>query len=303
MRPCTALAFSLTVVLSAFVGLGCTELRARQHAREGNRLYQAGQYALAVQEYDKAQALHPDLVPVVLNKGLACRQLLVPGGQSKEHQRSVDCALNAFARLQQLRPDDPRGKQLYVQTLFDADRYDRLEAMYLENLKKDPNDRKSIHGLIQVYVRSERWQKALEWSLERARLESSDPEAHYSVGVLIHDRLFQKGGSGANAAFDPRAGAPSDQPPPQFAEGDLQGQERVRLADVGLKHLDQALAIRPGFGEAMAYKNLLLRQKAIAFWDAPERWEEQMNAAESWRKRSMAHGEANQVTPASKHGL
>jgi tetratricopeptide (TPR) repeat protein len=291
------------VALTGFVGLGCTELRARQHAREGNRLYQAGQYALAIQEYDRAQALHPDLVPVVLNKGLACRQLLAPGGQSKDDRRTVDCALEAFARLQQLRPDDPRGKQLYVQTLFEADRFEQLEAMYLENLKKDPNDRKAIHGLIQVYVRSERWQEALKWTLERARLESSDPEAHYAVGVLIHDRLFQKGGSGSNAAFDPRLGAESNQLPPQFGAEDLQGAERVRLADVGLRHIDQALAIRPEFGEAMAYKNLLHRQKAIAFWDAPERWQEQMNAAETWRQRSMAQGGANRTTPESGRGL
>jgi len=301
MRPCTALAFSLTVALSGCVGLGCTELRARQHAREGNRLYQAGQYALAIQEYDKAQALHPDLVPVVLNKGLACRQLLVPGGQSKDNQRTVDCALEAFVRLQQLKPDDPRGKQLYVQTLFDADRFQQLESMYLETLEKDPNDRKSIHALIQVYVRSERWDDALKWTLERARLEPSDPEAHYAAGVLIHDLLFRKGGSGPNASFDPRLG-PESQQQQQFAEGDVQGAERVRLADLGLRHLDRALAIRPGFGEAMAYENLLHRQKAIAFLEAPERWQEQMNAAESWRKRATAQGEANQETPAS-HGL
>lgn len=303
MQPCTTLAFSLTLVLVGLASLGCTELRARQHAREGNRLYQAGQYTLAIQEYDKAQALYPDLVPVVLNKGLACRQLLIPGGQSKAQQRTVDCALEAFARLQQLKPDDPRGKQLYVQTLFDADRFSDLEAMYLENLKKNPDDGKSIHGLIQVYVRSERWQEALKWTLERARLESSDPEAHYAVGVLIHDRLFQKGGSGANASFDPRLGPESNQPPPQFAAEDLQGAERVRLADVGLSHLDRALAIRPGFGEAMAYKNLLHRQKAIAFWNEPERWQEQMKAAESWRQRSLVQGVAKDDTPASKHGL
>src|SRR5688572_22335150 len=108
MRSCTALPFSLTAllpivaVLGGSGGLGCTELRARQHAREGNRLYQAGEYALAVQEYDRAQALHADLVPVVLNKGLACRQLLVPGGRSKDNQRTADCALEAFQRLQRL---------------------------------------------------------------------------------------------------------------------------------------------------------------------------------------------------------
>ena len=125
----------------------------------------------------------------------------------------------------------------------------------------------------------------------------------YAAGVLIYELLFRKGGSGPNASFDPRLGPESNQPAPQFAEGDLQGKERVELADVGREHLDRALAIRPKFGEAMAYTNLLHRQKALAYLDAPERWQEQMNAAESWRQRAMAQGGANQEPPKSSHGL
>ena len=305
MQRCTVFQLSAMLAFTAIAGFGCTELRARQHAREGNRLYQAGEYAEAIQEYDRAEALYPDLPAVVLNKGLACRQLLVPGGQSNDNKSAVDCALEAFTRLQQLRPDDPRGEQLYVQTLFDADRFEQLESMYLKKLQKNAGDRKVIHGLIQVYSRWERWRDALKWTLERARLEPKDPEAQYAAGVLIYNLLFEKGGSGDNAAFDPRPGAKVDQPPPSFAQGDLVNQERARLADVGLQHLEKALAIRPGFAEAMAYMNLLHRQKALAFLDAPERWQEQMNAAERWRRRALEQGEAskNREAPASSHGL
>src|SRR5690606_34567580 len=270
MQRCTVLQVSVIVAITAVVGLGCTELRARQHAREGNRLYQSGEYSEAIEEYERAEALYPDLPAVVLNKGLACRQLLVPGGQSNDNQRAVDCALKAFERLQQLKPDDPRGEQLYIQTLFDADRFEQLEAMYTRKLEKNPRDRKAIHGLIQVYSRWERWRDALKWTLERARLEPKDAEAQYAAGVLIYNLLFEKGGSGDNTTFDPRPGAKPDQQQPVFAEGDLVKEERARLADVGLEHLGKALAIRPGFGEAMTYMNLLHRQKALAFLDAPE---------------------------------
>jgi tetratricopeptide (TPR) repeat protein len=305
MQRCTLLQVSVVLAITAVVGLGCTELRARQHAREGNRLYQSGEYAEAIQEYELAEALYPDLPTVVLNKGLACRQLLVPGGQSNDNKRAVDCALEAFARLQHLRPDDPRGEQLYVQTLFDADRFEQLEAMYSRKLEKDARDLKAIHGLIQVYSRWERWREALKWTLQRARLEPKDAEAQYAAGVLIHNLLFEKGGSGDNAAFDPRPGAKPDQRQPSFAQGDLVNQDRARLADVGLEHLDRALAIRPGFAEAMTYMNLVYRQKALAFLDAPERWQEQMNAAEMWRQRATEQGQTNQKreAPESSHGL
>lgn len=278
-------------------GIGCSELKARHHAREGNGHFMDGDYAAAVHEYELAeQAFPPGLHVIQLNKGLACRQLMVPGSTSPEQQRAVDCALSAFTRMKELRPDDPRGEQLFVQTLFDADRFDTLIAMYEAELKKKPDDMAAINSLINVHSRADHWSDALKWSMKRADLTPKDAEAQYTVGVMIYNRLFQKGGSD-KATYDPRPDPNADpkappKTPPPFTLGDLMGAERIRVADLGIKYIDRALAVRPDYREAMGFMSLLYRQKAFGYLNAPAEWEVCVNTAEEWRAKATQMGTA-----------
>jgi tetratricopeptide (TPR) repeat protein len=270
------------VLLLLVSGLGgCSELRGRHRAREGNRLYLEGNYAAAVREYEAAEQFVPKLAPVVLNKGLAYRQLMVPGAKTPTNDRYVQGALDAFKRLGEISPGDPRADQLYVQTLFDADRFDALAERYQRDLQTNPKNLAAINGLVQVYSRWDRWDDALKWAERRADIESHDAEAQYSVGVFIWNRLFQRGGSGDKATYNPRA-EPKQAPPP-FGEGDIVGEQRVQLAEQGIRYLQRALAIRPSYREAMTYLNLLYRQKSIAFFDRPDDWKAAIDAAEKWR--------------------
>ena len=283
----------VTVAL-LLVMTGCSELQARHHARAGNGHFMSGDYAGAVREYEIAEQSYPSgLFVVQLNKGLACRQLMVPGAKGPDQDRAVDCALNAFTKMKELRAEDPRGEQLYVQTLFDADRFDTLIAMYEGQLQGDPNNMAAINSLINVHSRADHWSEALKWSMKRADIESKDAEAQYTVGVMIYNRLFQKGGAD-KAAYDPRpdpnADPKKDPPktPPPFTLGDLMGAERVRVADLGIKYMNRALELRPTYKEAMGFMSLLWRQRAFGYFDKPADWEVCINTAEEWR------GKANQ---------
>jgi hypothetical protein len=264
----------------------------------------SGDYVGAVREYEIAEQTYPSgLFVVQLNKGLACRQLMVPGAKSAEQDQTVDCALNAFTKMKELRPEDPRGEQLYVQTLFDADRFGTLIAMYEGQLKGDPNNMAAINSLINVHSRADHWSDALKWSMKRADIESKDAEAQYTVGVMIYNRLFQKGGAD-KAAFDPRpdpnANPKKDPPktPPPFTMGDLMGSERVRVADLGIQYMERAIALRPNYREAMGFMSLLWRQRAFGLFDKPTDWEVCINTAEVWRgKATQQQAPAAQPQP------
>lgn len=287
VRPSLLVAFAVVTA-----GSGCSELQARHHARTGNGHFQDGDYAAAVREYETAEKLYPGLYVVALNRGLACRQLMIPGARSPEQDRAVECALSAFQRLKELRPEDPRGEQLFVQTLFDADRFDTLIAMYEDQLKQKPNNLAAINSLIAVHSRADNWADALRWSMKRADLDKKDAEAQYSVGVMIYNRLFQKGGAD-KAAYDPRPDpnlSPEEQAlktPPPFSAGDVVGSARVKLADLGIQYLNRAIELRPDYREAMAFMGLLYRQKAYGYFDKPSEWELCNNAAEKWRQKAV----------------
>lgn len=270
--------------------LGCSEVQARRHARQGNTYFKDGDYSAALAEYSLAEQFRPDLPVVVLNKGLACRQLMIAGGKTVGNARATDCALNAFSHLKDLEPGNPRGDQLYVQTLFDADRYDALGELYQKKLQSQPGDLASINGLIQVYSRALKWPQALHWTCLKADLLSRDPESQYAVGVFIHNLLFQKGGNGDRAAFDPRPSPNRADPPkllPSFDPMDITGNQRLELADRGISYLEKAIRLRPNYGDAMVYLGLLYRQRALALWDRPADWQSCIESAESWRHKAI----------------
>lgn len=282
-REMTRRLLILSVSLSAF---GCSEFRARQQARAGNRYFLEGNYAAAVSAYSAAEQLQP--MPVIsFNKGLACRQLILPGAKSKENEQAVDCALTAFRRLKQQNPSDSRADQLYQQTLFDADRFDALAQLYTTRLQSDPGDPAALNGLIQVYSNAGRWDDALHWTVERAQRAPRDAEAQYAVGVLIYSRLFERGGGAEQSAFDPRAqGAQLKIPPTSSA--DLTGAARVTLAEQGIEYLKRALLIRATYAEAVTYLGLLYRQESFAYFDQPAKWQAAVDTAEEFRKQATA---------------
>jgi len=283
-------------IAATFFLLGCTELNARSHAREGNHFYKDGEYEKAVVEYEKAEALAPQLATVALNKGLACRQLMVPGSKTKENEGRIDRALAAFRRLKDLSPDDPRGEQLYTETLFLGDRFEMLEVMYKQQADERPNDPAPANALIQVYGKWLRPQETLTWTIKRADIERTNAEMQYAVGLLIYDMLSQKGGGPDKAAFDPRPREEGQEPavPPPFLPGDYIGEERVKLADQGITYLERALVIRPNYRDALAYINLLYRQKSFAFLTSPADWQVCIDRAETFRQKAL------QIDPAAK---
>lgn len=296
---------ALGLAWTALAGSGCGELRGRRNIREGNRLYREGHYAEAVDAYAAAETLVPGLPHLWLNKGIACRQLIVPGGNTPENERAISCAIDAFDRLRKLSPTDPRGEQLYLQTLFDADRYEALVTFYNQRLQKNPSDLGAVNGLVQVYSRWNRMEEALQWYRRRAALEPNDAEAQYAVGVYLWQELFKRGGGPEKAAYDPRVQAAADEgtrakrrkrgkaapprpTPPAFGLGDITGGQRAAVADLGISYLEKALALRPKYREAMVYLNLLHRQKSYAYLEDPVKWQASVDAAERWRRQVEA---------------
>src|SRR5688572_21079191 len=76
----------------------------------------------------------------------------------------------------------------------------------------------------------------------------------------------------------------------------LSAEDQSRLVDEGLRYVDIAIAIDPQFDDAMAYKNLLLRQTArLATTQADsDRFTAEANA---WFDRALETRKQNQLTP------
>jgi len=104
-------------------------------------------------------------------------------------------------------------------------------------LARQPNNVSAIAGLAYMYQNLVQLQKAREYYKKNAELAPTDPVPLYAVGSVDWLIVFDK-----------------NNPPPEA--------EQLVLVDEGLAFLDKAIAINPDYEEAMAYKNLLYREKA-----------------------------------------
>jgi tetratricopeptide (TPR) repeat protein len=307
----------LTVIMLAAGGGGCRQLRGRKLIQNGTELYKKGKYVDAVALFERAGTLVPEMPLLWLNLGYTCRQLITPGAKpAPDTRRWAACALEAFNRLRQVAPGDPRGDQMYVQTLFDTNDFTTLEALFLAQSRvaqsRGTLDLDAATGLQQVYFRQGRWAPALSWARKAADARASDADAQYRMGAFIWQLLSTHGGSAEMSAFDPRPGAaalaaaaaatparpsgkksaatrapPPTPSPPAFAVDDIGGALRIELADEGVRYLEKALALRPRHSDAMVYLNLLYRQKSFAYFNEPAQWQAAVDQANSWQTRGL----------------
>jgi tetratricopeptide (TPR) repeat protein len=265
----------------------CRELLARQEVLEANRLGREGHYKDALAAFAEAEKLAPALPQLWLNKGYLCRQMLIPGGKTEGNRAAARCALAAFRRYHDLEPEDPRGEALTLQTLLDSGDFAAAEKILLAKVKRNPGDLGAVNALIDVYTRWDRLDQALAWYGARVGLLEDDPEAHDALATFVLARLVAGGGGPSAAAFDPRPDPKqplsSRIPPGPLA---LDGQARIDLADLGIRHLEKALALRPGYPQGLQHMRELYIQKSFAFFADPPTWQRLVNRAEEWRQKA-----------------
>jgi tetratricopeptide (TPR) repeat protein len=282
MRPELPLALLTVAILG-----GCAELRGRKKIQDGNAAYKSGDFALAVKRFKEAEAFVPDMPLLWLNRGYACREMIVPGANATVNRAAALCALDSFKHLRELAPDDPRGDRLYVQTLLDVGEYKTIERTFTLRHEGNPADLDVVLVLEQVFLKMGRWREALEFYRKAAVLRSQDADAQYAVGAFIWQMLQTHGGGSTFVQYDPRPRP--DRPPPRRPvpePGDISGPERMALAEEAIRYLGRALELRPRYPDALTYMGLLYRQQSFALFDDVDAWQRAVTEALSYAARA-----------------
>jgi tetratricopeptide (TPR) repeat protein len=143
-----------------------------------------------------------------------------------------------------------------------------------------------------IYFSIKKLDDAKEWQKKVLAEDPKDPEAAYTVGVIdwteAHENTlkalvpngFNDDGEG-NAKVPKKVMLPLKE---------LNGP----LVDEGLQYLNQAVANRPNYDDAMAYLNLIYRRKAdVDFGDDAAR-KADVASADEWRTKAMGTRKANE---------
>jgi tetratricopeptide (TPR) repeat protein len=141
----------------------------------------------------------------------------------------------------------------------------------------------SLKGIASLYFNMKKLDLAKQYHEKVAQLDPNDPETYYSIGVIDWTESYQP-------RMEERAklGLKPDEPlKDKKVCRDLAGKSGDVIKD-GIDNLNKALQQRPDYDDAMAYMNLMYREKADLECDDPAARAADLKTADEWVDKTMA---------------
>jgi tetratricopeptide (TPR) repeat protein len=212
---------------------GCRQLQARDQLNKGVEAYKGAHYEEAVGHFQRATQLDPNLAMAKTYLGTAISQNVVPGLNTVENLKVAQQAIEIFE----------------------------------DELKTNPSDVNSVKQIAGIYFSIKKWEDAKTWQKKVLAIDPKDPEAAYTIGVIdwtiAHEnalKVLQAAGVNDDGEGNAKA--------PKKVMAELANMNKP-LVEEGLQYLNQAVANRANYDDAMAYLNLVYRRKAdVDFGDA-----------------------------------
>ena len=246
-------------VLSLFA-TGCEKLKARDHLNKGVQAFKTAKYTQAVDHFKEAVQLDPDFPTARLYLATAYMSQYIPGAESPENQQNAQAA----------------------------------EQEFLKVLEKDPKNTVAISSLASLHYnqaqgnqpmekKMQQLEEAKKWYTRLAEVEPTNKEAYYSLGVITWAKWYPELMS-ARA----KLGMKPEDPGP-IKDNKVREELKAKWGPVveeGITNLKKALEIDPEYDDAMAYVNLLTRERADLA-DSKEVYAKDIQEADNWVQKAL----------------
>ena len=247
---------------------GCNKLRARDELNKGVRAYKAASYEEAVDHFRRAIEYDPSLINARLYLATAYASQFTPGSPSEENRKNAEAAIAAFEDVLQRQPDNVTALA-YVASIYYG----------------------MAGGAQKQEERLQYFEKSKEYRRKLIQVDANNPEHYYSIGVIDWTIAYARN-------QEIRAGRiPADKPLPPKERRAL-AEKNAPVVEEGQQMLDKALQINPKYLDALAYINLIYRQKADIVETAKEREEALDKADEYFQRYDRLRKELQEAPPA-----
>ncbi len=244
----------LLLIVSISAALAQTQAeRARAELNLGVHAYKQANYETAIQHFKNAVALDPTLLSGKLYLATANAVQVVPGVDSDENRRFAQNSIALF-----------------------------------KNVAEDPNATSeqrlaSLKGVASLYFNIRDLDTAKAYQERVIELDPNDPEAYYTIGVIDWTQTY-KPRMEARTKFGLKPTEPLTDPI-VCSEVRAANQDKVKE---GMDVLTKALQLRPDYDDAMAYMNLMYRERADIQCDDPAARTADLQKADEWVNLTLA---------------
>ena len=253
----TALAVALAGMVISISG--CNRLAARDQLNKGVDAYKSARYEEAIGHFQKATQLDPSLPMAKSYLATALAQNVVPGLDTPENLQTAQQAIGIFQEV----------------------------------LVKDPHDVNSMKQIAGIFFSIKKLDDAKAWQKKVLAEDPKDPEAAYTVGVIDWTQAHLNALKELVPAGITDDGEGNVKAPKKVME--VLKQENEPLVDEGLQYLNQAMANRNNYDDAMQYLNLVYRRKADVDFGNADAVKADVAAAKEWSSKSMGARKENEA--------
>ncbi len=242
----------LAVVWSLFAAVGCNKLKARDQLNKGVQSYKNARFEEAIEHFKNAVELDPALKNAKLYLATAYAQQYIPGADTPDNLRNAELAIGEFQKV----------------------------------LQSDPKNISSIKGIASLYFNMKKMDQAKEYNRKAAQIDPNDPEVYYYIAVIDWTQSYQQ-----RMAERAKLGLkPTDDIKDPKICNQLLSKISGNQANVeeGIQTLDKAMSLRHDYEDAMAYLNLLYREKADLDCANPEQRAADVKNADTWESKTLA---------------
>ena len=266
----TAVKVTGTLMIAAMLlaTSGCTKLRARDQLNKGVQAYKASKFESAINNFKKAIEYDPSLAVAKLYLATACVAQYVPGGDTPENVRYAECAIEQYKNVLQ-EEGAPKATQVLA-----------------------------TKGLASLYFNMKKFDEAKDYDKKAIELDPNDADNYYAVAVIDWTQSYVP-----RMEARGKLGLKPDDPIKDkkvCEEVKTKNEDRVKE---GVEMLDKAMSLRKDYDDAMAYQNLMYRERAdIQCGDADARAAD-LKAADDMVQKTMAVKKMKAEKANEQHGI
>jgi tetratricopeptide (TPR) repeat protein len=248
----------IIVVLAAVVVMlsttGCSKLQARDHLNKGVQAFKNQKFEQAIDHFQQAVALDPTLLNARLYLATAYTQQYIPGVDTPDNNHFADLAIETYKQV----------------------------------LQADPKNINSIKGIAYLEWQMKKFDLAKEYDKKASEADPNDPEPYYSVAVIDWTETYVPRQEERNKlGLKPDSSAEPLPVKDKKVCAMLREKNSANIQE-GIDNLNKALQLRPDYDDAMAYMNLMYRERADVQCDDAAARSADLKTADEWVDKTMA---------------
>lgn len=224
-------------------------IESRNWVNIGVQAFRSAQYPEAIRDFQKAVDLDPTFVTARLYLASAYMQQYIPGADTPENRETAANAEDNFRRV----------------------------------LAQDPANRVAMNSIASLNLNQKKWDDAQQWYEKLMATDPANADIYYSLGFIAWSKWYPNYQQARS-----RLGMRPEDPGP-ISDPGIKQDLRARYGGVlqdGIAYLQKALDLNPQYDDAMAYMNLLIRERADLS-DTPEEYRQDIAVADQWVQKAL----------------